>query len=61
MDLSRPEISYVLLVIPTLFALTVVGQGIGKMAKQEADGPVAMGLGIILLGLIGVAYWLFIR
>lgn len=61
MNLSSPAIIYALLVIPTLFALTVVGQGIGKMAKQKADGPVTLGLGVILLGLIGVAYWFFIR
>ncbi len=61
MDLNRPEISYVLLVIPTLFALAVMGQGISKINKSEPEGPVALGLGIFLLILIVAAYFLFIR
>ena len=61
MDLSRPEITYVLLVIPTLFALTIIGQGIGKMRREESDGPVALGFGVFILILIGAAYFLYIR
>lgn len=61
MDSSNAAIIYVLLVIPTLFALTVLGQGIVKFAKQKEDGPVALGFGVILVGLIAAAYWWFIR
>ncbi len=50
-----------MMIIPTFFALTVVGQGISKMLKEEKDGPVAIGLGIFLLVLIAGAYWFFIR
>lgn len=61
MDLSSPAITYSMMIIPTFFALTVVGQGISKMLKEEKDGPVAIGLGIFLLVLIAGAYWFFIR
>lgn len=61
MDFSRPEISYIFLVIPAFFALAVVGQGFTKIARGEEDGPVALGFGTFLLILIGVAYWMFIR
>lgn len=61
MDLTSPAITYSLLIIPTFFALTVVGQGISKMIKAEKDGPIAVGLGMFLLVLIGLAYWFFIR
>ncbi len=61
MDLQNPAISYSLLIIPTFFALTVVIQGLSKIAKEEKDGPVALGLGIFLLILIAVVYFMFIR
>ena len=61
MDLSGPGLSYLLLVIPTLFALTVVGQGIVKTAKQEPDGPVALGFGALCIALVASAYFFFIR
>lgn len=61
MDTQSSVIIYALLVIPTFFALTVTGQGIYKMTKQEADGPVALGVGVFLLVLIVVSYILFIR
>ncbi len=61
MNLQGPGLIYVFLVIPTLFALAVVGQGIVKMSRDEPDGKVALGFGIVCLGLIGTAYLLFIR
>jgi hypothetical protein len=61
MDLSSPAITYALLIIPTFFALTVILQGISKVVKEEADGPVAVGVGVFLLILIAAAYFLFIR
>lgn len=60
MDLNRPEFSYVLMVIPTLFALAVIAQGISKLNKSEPDGPIALGFGIVLLILIVGAYFFFI-
>jgi len=59
--MQEPALTYILLVIPTLFALAVVGQGIYKISKQEKEGPVALGSGIIFLMLIAAAYWLFIK
>lgn len=59
--LSRPEFSYIFLVIPAFFALTIVGQGVSKMAKAKEDGPVALGFGLFLCLLIAAAYWFFIR
>ena len=61
MDLSSPAITYSLLIIPTFFALTIVGQGISKIIKEEKDGPVAVSLGVLLIVFIAGAYWFFIR
>lgn len=61
MDLSGPGITYVFLIIPTIFALVVVGQGVGKIAKKQADGPIIAAIGFGFLGLIALAYFFFIR
>lgn len=61
MDLSRPEFVYILLVIPTLFASAVVGQGVYKISKKEPDGMLALVFGIIFCVLIALAYYFFIR
>lgn len=61
MDLSNPGIVYILLVIPTLFALAMIGQGIYKMTREEEGGIVAMGFGVICLVLVGATYLFFIR
>lgn len=61
MDLSKPEFSYVLLVIPLVFAGVVFIQGVAKSSAHEPDGTVAMGFGVFLFLLIGAAWFFFIR
>ena len=61
MDFSGSGLTYAFMVIPSLFALVVVIQGIEKMTKQEPDGPVAIGFGILFLVLIAAAYFLYIK
>lgn len=61
MNLSGPGITYLLMVIPTLFALVVVGQGIYKIAKEESDGGLILTFGIIFLLVVVAAYFFFIR
>ena len=60
MNLSGPGTTYILLVIPTIFALSVVGQGLTKLANGERDGYVALGFGLVFLGAIGATYFFFI-
>ncbi len=61
MNLSGPGITYLLMVIPTLFALVVVGQGIYKISKEDSDGGLVLTFGIIFLIVVVGAYFLFIR
>ena len=61
MNLQGPGLTYILMVIPTLFSLAVVGQGIYKMARQQPNGGVAFGFGMICLVLVAAAYFFFIR
>lgn len=61
MDLTGPGVAYVILVIPTLTAMAVTGQGVYKLVRQEEGGKVIFGFGIIFLVLIAAAYIFFIR
>ncbi|MBI3577300.1 hypothetical protein HY086_04645 [Candidatus Gottesmanbacteria bacterium] len=61
MDFSTAGITYLLLIIPTLFALAVVGQGAVKVSRDEKDGKMILGFGIVFFVLIGVTYFFFIK
>lgn len=61
MNLSGPGITYLLMVIPTLFALVVVGQGAYKISHEESDGGIVLAFGIVFLTIIIAAYFFFIR
>jgi chromate transport protein ChrA len=61
MDFSGAGITYLLLIIPTLFALSVVGQGAVKVNRDEKDGKLILGLGIVFLVLILLAHFFFIK
>ena len=47
---------YVMLVLPTLFGLTLVGEGVYKMSHYE-EGWVNVALGVVFL--VGVAFGYF--
>jgi len=61
MDFSGPGVVYALMIIPSLFVVVVILQGIEKMAKHEPDGKIAIGFGILFLVLIVLAYFLYIK
>lgn len=61
MDFTGPAVTYIILVIPTLTALVIAGQGVYKLVRQEEGGKVVFGFGAIFLVLIAAAYILFIR
>ncbi len=60
MNLTGPGITYLFMVIPTLFAIVVVGQGAYKIAHEENDG-VVLTFGIIFLLVVVGAYFFFIQ
>ena len=61
MDLSGPGVVYALMIIPLLFVVVVILQGIDKVAKKEPDGKIAIGFGIVFLVIIALAYFLYIK
>jgi len=59
--MSDSGIIYAFLIIPSLFALVVLIQGIEKLVHDNKEGYVAIGFGIFFIVLIAAAYILFIR
>lgn len=58
---SDSGIIYAFLVIPSLFALVVLLQGIEKLMKHDKEGYIAVGFGIFFILLIVFCYYFFIR
>lgn len=61
MDFSGPGVTYALMIIPSLFAMVVIIQGIQKIANNEPDGKIALGFGFLFLALIVAAYFFYIQ
>lgn len=59
--MSDSGIIYAFLIIPSLFALVVLLQGIEKLVHDNKEGYVGVGFGIFFMALIAAAYILFIR
>jgi hypothetical protein len=58
---SDSGIIYAFLVIPSLFAIVVLLQGIEKLSNNNKEGYVAVGFGIFFIALIAATYIFFIR
>jgi hypothetical protein len=58
---SDSGIIYAFLIIPSLFALVVLIQGVEKISHNNKEGYVALGFGTFFVLLIAAAYIFFIR
>lgn len=56
----QPEFIYVTLVLPSLFALTLIAEGVNKLLKHES-GWVSMLTGIFFLVIVLAVYFVVLR
>ena len=59
MSLNDPQVMFIALVLPGLFAMTLIGDGLNKMAHYQSGGTVSMVIGIVFIALIVVAYFYY--
>jgi hypothetical protein len=60
MTIKDPSFFYVGLVLPTLFGLTLVGEGLSKVLKDKRMGWVSVILGLLFIAvIIFVFFFLF--
>lgn len=50
---------YMILILPTLFGLTLVGEGLNKILKDENAGWASLIFGILFIIVVVFAYWFF--
>lgn len=59
MNPTDPQFLYMILVLPTLFGLTLVGEGLNKVLKSETAGWFSIAFGILFILVVIFAYWFF--
>jgi len=48
-----------ILVLPSLFGLTLIGEGLNKVLKNETQGWLSIIFGILFIAVVIFAYWFF--
>lgn len=56
---TDPQFLYMVLVLPTLFGLTLIGEGLNKILKEETAGWVSIIFGLLFIGVVIFAYIFF--
>jgi hypothetical protein len=59
MTSADPQFLYMILVVPSLFGLTLLGEGISKIIHEERNGIISVIFGFIFLGAVLFAYLFF--
>ena len=54
-----PQFLYMILVLPSLFGLTLMGEGIYKCVHEEWSGLISVFFGVIFIGMVVFAYLFF--
>lgn len=56
---TDPQFLYMILVLPSLFGLTLVGDGLNKLMHEEGGGFISIIFGLIFIGIVVFAYLFF--
>lgn len=59
MNTTDPQFLYMILVLPSLFGLTLLGEGINKIIHEEWNGILSVIFGVMFLGAVIFAYLFF--
>jgi hypothetical protein len=57
MSASDPQFLYMILVLPSLFGLTLVGDGLNKVVHEENRGIISIVFGFMFIGIVIFAYF----
>jgi len=59
MRITEPQFVYMLLVLPTLFGLTLIADGLNKVLQEEEQGWVSIIFGSVFIVVVVVGYFFF--
>ena len=60
MSTTDPQFLYMILVLPSLFGLTLLGEGIYKIIHEERGGIFSVIFGLMFIGVVIFAYLFFL-
>jgi hypothetical protein len=58
MNASDPQFIYMVMILPSLFGLTLVGEGMYKLAHAQVMGIVSLIMGMGFMGAVVAAYFM---
>lgn len=61
MELNDLQLVYIALVLPTLFGLILVAEGLNKVLKEEKQGWVSIVLGFAFVGIVIFGYLFLVQ
>jgi len=56
---TDPQFLYMILILPALFGLTLVGDGVSKIVHEEGGGVISIFFGLVFIGIVIFAYFFF--
>jgi hypothetical protein len=56
---NDPQFLYMILILPSLFGLTLMGEGIYKCAHEEWSGLISVFFGLLFITTVIFAYFFF--
>lgn len=59
MKSTDPQFLYMILILPSLFGLTLVGEGLNKILKNEKQGWISIVFGVVFVWVVILAYLFF--
>ena len=59
MSTTDPQFLYMILILPSLFGLTLLGEGINKVIHEEYGGILSIIFGFMFIGVVVFAYLFF--
>lgn len=59
MSITDPQFLYMVLILPSLFGLTLIGEGIMKIYREDIQGWISIIFGVVFISLTVLAYFYF--
>ncbi|OGY11101.1 MAG: hypothetical protein A3A58_03270 [Candidatus Blackburnbacteria bacterium RIFCSPLOWO2_01_FULL_41_27] len=59
MSASDPQFLYMILILPSLFGLTLIGEGLTKILHEDRGGWLSIVFGLMFIGVVVFAYFFF--
>lgn len=56
---TNPQFLYIILILPSLFGLTLIGEGLHKIMNEEWGGIISIFFGVVFMGVVVFAYLFF--